>query len=116
MLTEEKKAPHPYKCDECSKSRGRPVVFTCRKDLRRHLRTTLIHNALPVARCSCGTTVTRKDAMHSHRRYCQGTTVFLDEANAEGRGQGSMALRDGASVGIESGVGGAFGRPFYMQL
>ena len=54
--------------------------------------------------------------MHSHRRYCQGTTVFLDEANAEGRGQGSMALRDGASVGIESGVGGAFGRPFYMQL
>lgn len=60
------------KCHDCNKS------FNSKKDLNRHLRTTKAHNGRIVARCSCGRTVTRKDAMASHRRYCRGTTEELE--------------------------------------
>lgn len=60
-------------CEECTKTRGRLVSFNCRKDLGRHMRTTKAHNARAVARCSCGKTVTRKDAKKSHRRCCPGS-------------------------------------------
>ena len=60
------------KCFECNKS------FNSKKDLNRHLRTTKVHNGRVVARCSCGKTVTRKDALASHRRYCRGTTEELE--------------------------------------
>ena len=77
----------PYRCDECSQSRGKLVTFTCMKDLRRHLNHTAIHNASPVARCSCGRTVVRKDAMRSHRKRCTGYYVPLEDA--EGSEQSS---------------------------
>lgn len=60
------------KCSDCNKS------FNSKKDLNRHLRTTKAHNGPIVARCSCGRTVTRKDAMASHRRYCRGTTEEIE--------------------------------------
>ncbi|KAN0103747.1 hypothetical protein V8E52_011669 [Russula decolorans] len=77
----------PFKCDDCTQSRGKPVTFSCRKDLERHLHRTVTHGAPAVARCSCGKTVTRKDAMRMHRKYCDGFTVPLDDA--EGSGQSS---------------------------
>ena len=57
------------KCDACNE------YFNCEKDRKRHLTKTKVHNAPVVARCSCGKTVTRKDAMRIHRKYCpRGTT------------------------------------------
>jgi hypothetical protein len=55
-----------YQCDKCTQSKGKPVTFSCNKDLQRHLNRTVTHNAPPVARCSCGKTVTRKDATRIH--------------------------------------------------
>ena len=92
MLTQEYKTSPEYRCDECTLSKGRPVTFTSKKDLRRHLLHTNIHKAAPAARCSCGVTVTRKDAMRSHRRTCRESTVALD-ADAGGSGQGSMGMQ-----------------------
>ena len=63
------KPAQKFKCDPCNKT------FTLDKDLQRHLHKTKAHNAPVVARCSCGKTVTRKDAMRSHRKSCpRGTT------------------------------------------
>jgi hypothetical protein len=64
-----------FVCEECSKTRGYPVSFNCSKDLQRHKRTTKAHNACAVVYCSCGTGVTRKDAMKSHHQSCEGVIV-----------------------------------------
>jgi hypothetical protein len=73
-----------FVCEECTKTEGRLVSFNCEKDRQRHKRTTRAHNAPPVAFCSCGTSVTRRDAMKSHRAYCRGTTVEPEAAQAAG--------------------------------
>jgi hypothetical protein len=68
--------PNEFECERCTKAQGFIVSFTCPKDLRRHMETTKAHNARAVAYCSCGKSVTRRDAMRSHRRHCRrGTTV-----------------------------------------
>lgn len=59
-------------CGQCNRS------FNCKKDLRRHQRSTKAHGAPEVAKCSCGKGVTRIDAMKSHRRFCRGTTLPPD--------------------------------------
>jgi len=46
-----------YQCDECTQSKCRPITFSSKKDLHRHLTRTVTHNAPLVARCSCGKTV-----------------------------------------------------------
>lgn len=52
--------------------------FKGKRELRRHQTATKAHGAEPVGECSCGKTVTRRDAMASHRRYCKkGTTKWL---------------------------------------
>ena len=60
---------------------GTPANMCCgtsfkgKRELHRHRTTTKAHNAPVVARCTCGKTVTRKDAMRTHRKYCpRGTT------------------------------------------
>ena len=63
-----------HECKPCKKT------FNCKKDLYRHLRTTKAHNATPVAVCTCGKSVTRIDAMRSHRSYCRGTTLQPETA------------------------------------
>ena len=73
-----------FVCDECTKTQGHTVSFSCRKDLRRHIFHTKAHNARPVAFCSCGTSVTRKDAMRSHHASCRGTTIEAEAAQAAG--------------------------------
>jgi hypothetical protein len=67
-----------HECKPCKKT------FNCKKDLRRHLRSTKAHNASPVAVCTCGKMVTRMDAMRSHRSYCRGTTLQPETAQAAG--------------------------------
>ena len=52
-------------------------TFSCAANLRKHKRTTKAHGARPVGECSCGKPVTRRDAMASHRRYCDGTTTWF---------------------------------------
>ena len=59
-------------CGQCNRS------FNCKKDLRRHQRSTKAHGAPEVAKCSCGKGVTRVDAMKSHRRFCRGSTLPPD--------------------------------------
>ncbi|KAI0268416.1 hypothetical protein BGY98DRAFT_1020055 [Russula aff. rugulosa BPL654] len=67
------------RCSECTESEGKPVTFKCVRSLQRHLTGTKKHNARPILRCSCGTVVVRKDAMHSHRNSCkEGTIVPLE--------------------------------------
>ena len=67
------------RCSECTESEGKPVTFKCVRSLQRHLTGTKKHNARPILRCSCGTVVVRKDAMHSHRNFCkEGTIVPLE--------------------------------------
>ncbi|KAH9956344.1 hypothetical protein BC827DRAFT_1232179, partial [Russula dissimulans] len=64
-------------CVTCEQLTGQAKGFTTKKDLKRHLMTTKMHKASPVARCSCGKTVTRLDAMKSHRRSClEGRTIL----------------------------------------
>jgi hypothetical protein len=63
-----------FVCSACTKDQGRLVSFNCAKDLRRHIRTTKAHNARAVAFCSCGKSVTRRDAMKTHRKYCRSNT------------------------------------------
>jgi hypothetical protein len=67
------------RCSECTESEGKPVTFKSERSLQRHLTGTKKHNARPILRCSCGTVVVRKDAMHSHRNSCkEGTIVPLE--------------------------------------
>ena len=68
-------------CGQCNRS------FNCRKDLRRHQRSTKMHGAPEVAKCSCGKGVTRVDAMKSHRRFCRGSTLPPDGTTV---GNGTM--------------------------
>ena len=72
------RADKVHECKPCKK------FFNSKKDLHRHLRSTKAHNARPVAYCTCGKSVTRTDAMRSHRAYCQGTTVETGAAQAAG--------------------------------
>jgi len=77
--------PTEFQCAECTLSKGRPVTFKGERSYQRHLTRTKKHNAPPILGCSCGAEVVRKDAMRSHRKTCNGTTVPLD-AYAEGQG------------------------------
>jgi hypothetical protein len=72
------RADKVHECKPCKK------FFNSAKDLHRHLRSTRAHNAPPVAYCTCGKSVTRKDAMRSHRSYCRGTTLEPEAAQAAG--------------------------------
>ncbi|KAH9995899.1 hypothetical protein BJV74DRAFT_911485 [Russula compacta] len=64
-----------FECEECTEAKGRSVSFNSNKDLMRHKSTTKAHNAQAVLRCSCGKTVTRKDAMRLHHKSCAGYTL-----------------------------------------
>jgi len=65
-------------CDECSWLQRQTVSFNSKKDLRRHKSTTKAHKAPPIARCSCGKTVSRKDALAIHWKSCRkGFQVVL---------------------------------------
>jgi len=117
MLTQEKKTSQaalgsPYQCDECTQSKGRPITFSSRKDLHRHLTRTVTHNAPParVARCSCGKiVVTRKHATRMHRRFCR--------RNTEGLGHGSIdGSRNATDVGIGTIVGEVTVRKLFLYV
>jgi len=71
-----------YVCTRCTEAEGIIVSFNCRKDLKRHKRTTKAHNACIVEYCSCGKGVTRKDAMALHRKYCPGNKLRAGGAAA----------------------------------
>jgi hypothetical protein len=62
-----------FECDECTKTRGRVVDFSCKKNLERHVTKSKVHNAPPIAICTCKKkkAVRRRDEMKSHRRYCR---------------------------------------------
>ena len=62
-----------FVCEECTRRQGCIVSFNCNKDLNRHRRTTKVHRGPAVAECSCGKTVSRKDARRLHRRHCGGS-------------------------------------------